>query len=546
MKFCIGVDFDNTIACYDQVFFSLARTLHVLDESVEPSKARVKERVLSRPDGDLIWQKMQGQAYGRYMYLASVFPGFIEFLYLSRIKGHSVFVVSHKSEYGHFDEDRVPLRDSAMNWMRVHGLVGTTALSLNEDEVFFEQTRELKVNRIRELGCTHFIDDLQDVFVEPSFPAGTGKVLFDPQRMATSDHAGHMASSWREITRSLLGEWSDAEVCQVVRARFPGLKVQQAELKKGRGNSRIYRLTGSDGEKYALKVYPDRQLDGRQRLQTEFSACRSLKASGFPVTNALVEDENLGWAVYEWVSGTPIQSEDKDFVDEAARFVEGLLIESRSSKGAGEFSEASEACLSGAEIVRQIRARLGQLMQVESAELFHFLNKEFLPALEDSVQLAREHAGDVFDRSLPRELQLLSPSDFGAHNAIRNSAGRTVFIDLEYFGWDDPVKLVCDFYWHPGMNLREELKERWIQCSKMVFRKDSSFEARLAAYLPLFALRWCLILLNEFLPCRLAHRIHADSQNSSDKITILSTQLKKSRNLLMQVIKESQNYGSAL
>jgi len=546
MTLRIGVDFDNTIACYDQVFVDVARTLRMLDGSVESSKAQVKESLLSRPDGDLAWQKLQGQVYGKYMHLASVFHGFIEFLCLARLKGHSVFVVSHKSEYGHFDDDMVPLRDAAINWMRANGLVGSKAFSLTENEVFFEPNRELKIERIRELECACFIDDLQDIFEEPAFPVETGKVLFNPRRAATSDHAGHVACSWREITQHLLGQWADTEVCQVVQARFPELKVRQAELKKGRGNSRIYRLTGSDGGEYALKVYPDRQLDHRLRLQNEFSACQCLNTAGFPVTQPLAKDENLNWAAYAWVSGAPIQSPDDEFIDESAGFVERLLAESRSSKDFGEFGEASEACLSGAEIVRQIHERIGRLVHVDSEALVHFLNGELLPALELSIRAARTHAGQLFDVSLPRTLQLLSPSDFGMHNAIRNGSGRTVFIDLEYFGWDDPAKLVCDFYWHPGMNLSSALKEKWLQRSKTIFRGDSSFETRVTAYLPLFALRWCLILLNEFLPHRRAHRIHADDQHTNDADGILSRQLDKSRSLLAQVNREVAHHGSTL
>ena len=32
--------------------------------------------------------------------------------------------------------------------------------------------------RIRALGCTHFIDDLEEVFLEPSFPSDVHKILF--------------------------------------------------------------------------------------------------------------------------------------------------------------------------------------------------------------------------------------------------------------------------------------------------------------------------------------------------------------------------------
>ena len=47
----------------------------------------------------------------------------------------------------------------------------------------------------------------------------------------------------------------------------------------------------------------------------------------------------------------------------------------------------------------------------------------------------------------------LSPSDFGLHNALRTKDGQLRFIDFEYFGWDDPVKLVSDTAIQPGSSL---------------------------------------------------------------------------------------------
>src|SRR6185503_11886129 len=40
----------------------------------------------------------------------------------------------------------------------------------------------------------------------------------------------------------------------------------------------------------------------------------------------------------------------------------------------------------------------------------------------------------------------LSPSDFGYHNAVLADDETVRFFDFEYAGWDDPAKLVCDFF----------------------------------------------------------------------------------------------------
>jgi len=49
----------------------------------------------------------------------------------------------------------------------------------------------------------------------------------------------------------------------------------------------------------------------------------------------------------------------------------------------------------------------------------------------------------------------LSPSDFGFHNCIE-SKDRLIFIDFEYSGIDNPLKLILDFIYQPDFHITEE------------------------------------------------------------------------------------------
>ena len=60
-------------------------------------------------------------------------------------------------------------------------------------------------------------------------------------------------------------------------------------------------------------------------------------------------------------------------------------------------------------------------------------------------------------------MQVFSPSDFGFHNTILEDDGDLKFLDFEYFGRDDPAKLMADFIWHPGMNLNNSQKTQWLK-----------------------------------------------------------------------------------
>jgi hypothetical protein len=59
------------------------------------------------------------------------------------------------------------------------------------------------------------------------------------------------------------------------------------------------------------------------------------------------------------------------------------------------------------------------------------------------------------------------------------------------------------------MRLSDSLKRRFVAAALVIYGADPTFARRSSLLYPLFAVRWCLILLNEFLPERWAHRVHA-------------------------------------
>ena len=191
----IGIDFDNTIAGYDGVFVKAAEAEGLLSGSTATSKAEVREALRMRPGGEQDWMRLQGRVYGAHMKDAELIGGVEGFLMRCRSKGIPVRIVSHKTEFGHFDPDHMNLREVARDWMGRKGFFDPNGFGLSPGDVFFEATREEKVARIGALGCTHFIDDLEEVFREPGFPAQTKQYLFAPG-------AGN---SWDEIADDILG-----------------------------------------------------------------------------------------------------------------------------------------------------------------------------------------------------------------------------------------------------------------------------------------------------------------------------------------------------
>ena len=541
----IGVDFDNTIACYDLVFLKVAQSMGYLQEHSTLNKSQVKNTISKLDGGDLLWQKIQGQVYGKYMHQATVYAGFIEFLCIAKLRGDEVYIVSHKSEYGHFDESKTNLRQVSKLWINKN--VSRAACEyqcIDINQIYFESTRGEKLNRIDQLECDIFIDDLQEVFDDVNFPSKTEKILFsDLTSMNVSKNVKHL-NTWRKIIKYIYVGLRADEIKSITQVYFPSLIVEKVVLKKGRGNSQIYQLWGADEKKYALKIYPDAQLDNRPRLATEIYVSNTLANAGFPVPKAVESSFGLNWGVYEWIDGEVITGSQEDFIEQSFFFIKKLQCDELRHQFL-DAPLASEACLSGEELIGQIKKRLNRLLIIPDSRLQRFLNLEFLPIFNSVAINVELTLCEDFFKLLPIQLQVLSPSDFGSHNALVDYKNKYHYYDFEYFGWDDPVKLVSDFFWHPGMDLTESAKIKWLALTEEFFAKDLSYKTRLKFYLPLFGLRWCLIILNEFMPERLLSRVHANSITDSTCDVALNTQLEKSKKMLQEIVM-MVGYGSKI
>ena len=199
----IGIDFDNTIIAYDDVFCIAAKACGLIHPEFSGSKQAVRDAIRLLPDGELAWQRLQGQVYGKGIGGAKMVVGVESFLRRCRAEGCAVVVVSHKTEYGHFDIDRVNLRKAALDWMAGQELLGGD-YGIALANVYFESTRADKLARIATLSLTHFIDDLEEVLGDPDFSPNVERILFaDGAQPASPSYIS--CSTWRDIELQVFG-----------------------------------------------------------------------------------------------------------------------------------------------------------------------------------------------------------------------------------------------------------------------------------------------------------------------------------------------------
>lgn len=248
------------------------------------------------------------------------------------------------------------------------------------------------------------------------------------------------------------------------------------------GNSTVVRLEW-DERLVAVKDYNAR-ADAATRLRREWEGLRLLHSLGLQITpEPLGADFALGFGVQEWVAGTmPV-------MDAATVSAMGSALRLLHDVSGGLAANGSEQ--RAADSIREVSDMRAQVNQ-------RWLTLEGLglPGLADllnGLAAALEVVG-----ALPGEagqwVPTLSPSDFGPHNMLHDKASNGWrLIDLEFFGWDDAHKLVCDTLLHPLIRWEEGLAGLFLASAVDTYGLNPG---RLMALYPWCSLKWATIVAN--------------------------------------------------
>jgi hypothetical protein len=196
----LGTDFDNTIVDYGHLFPQVAASQGIDAVGGQWHKRTLRRHLRSLPDGEIRWQKIQAEVYGTRMPGALLIDGFTAVVKRCQQHRIPVYIVSHKTRFAAQDPT-LDLRAGALTWMQNRGFFDAEGLGLTPDQVFFEETRAEKLAQVRLLGCSHFVDDLEEVLQDPGFPSATTGIWFSHEQ--ASGRGMLQAATWADIERLL-------------------------------------------------------------------------------------------------------------------------------------------------------------------------------------------------------------------------------------------------------------------------------------------------------------------------------------------------------
>tara|TARA_B110000008_G_scaffold263845_2_gene287593 strand:+ start:10500 stop:11516 length:1017 start_codon:yes stop_codon:yes gene_type:complete len=294
-------------------------------------------------------------------------------------------------------------------------------------------------------------------------------------------------------------------------------------------NNRSYCLCTRAGHEYFLKVYFKHPKDTRERLMHEWAFLRYAKKTGIKnVADPIWMDENLNVGVYTFLKGDKITSDDIDDVkiQSAMDFVL-RLNQSEMFAEAKSLPNASDACFTPNDHIRLLKTRLSMLNDLPAgAEVFDravdFVNEKLLPKADFYIFKAQNYFSATLDDVF---CEVISPSDFGYHNSMFSKGGDIFYFDFEYAGRDGIEKLICDFFCQPRFPVSNTYLRQFCVGLESLCTDGESVYQRVEVLYPLVALKWCCIVLNEFLPVSMARRHFSDSEVAIENQLLRQLQL---------------------
>ena len=200
----IGLDFDNTIVCYNEAIALLAEELFELPADVPLTKLGLRN-FLRAAAREPEWTAFQGELYGPGMRYAEPFDGAIDTMQQLSAEGHDLVIISHRSRRPYAGEPH-DLHAAARGWvadrLQSAGLFGAAG---DEAHLLFLETRDQKLSMISQLTCDIFLDDLPEVLTAPGFPESTEAILFDPTAAPTAGDQSNIAviTAWAQLPLQL-------------------------------------------------------------------------------------------------------------------------------------------------------------------------------------------------------------------------------------------------------------------------------------------------------------------------------------------------------
>ena len=133
--------------------------------------------------------------------------GFLDFFQFTSRKSIEIRIISHKSRFS-ASKATYDLHKAVRVWFEQNADIfqNHPCFKVSKD-IYLEPDLVSKVQRIQELSCDYFIDDLEEVLTDKHFPFRTQRILYAPRNsyfqetLQDKNNAVLQISHWKHIQK---------------------------------------------------------------------------------------------------------------------------------------------------------------------------------------------------------------------------------------------------------------------------------------------------------------------------------------------------------
>lgn len=293
-----------------------------------------------------------------------------------------------------------------------------------------------------------------------------------------------------------------------------------SRIRYGRNNKII--LAKAVGQKYIIKYYSKRNIQTYLREKFFLTFFEKEKIKNVP---KYLFSLNKNISVISFVKGKKIFKINNSKILHACKFVSKL--NEIDQKSLINIPKASDSCFSYMDHINLVEKKINRLKPIiyqkyKNKKIYYYLNNKIIPRFNFEKKFLIQNYSKLFKKKIGQNETIISPSDFGFHNMLIGK--KCSFLDFEYAGIDDAAKLICDFICQPDLQLNKKQINFFIQNFKINKKNSYQIKERASILLDMHRIKWCCVMLNDYLPGYKKNRLLAGFYNKS----VLNKQLTKS------------------
>ena len=265
-------------------------------------------------------------------------------------------------------------------------------------------------------------------------------------------------------------------------------------------NSCTYLLNIKKNKKYILKKYK-RENKLKRFNREKFFIDNLTKRNVKNIPKIIYSNKNAKYIILDYIDGCQIKSFFLKNLLDSAKFINKINSPPNNRIKKYKF-KAIDACFTVNNHISLIENKIKKIKTIKCSDknlqlkLKSFIWNKVIPAWNYQKRKIKLAYKNKLNKNIPNEEILLSPSDFGFRNMLKKK-NQIYFLDFEYAGIDDGVKLVCDFFLQPDVHVPKKYINLFINKS---FNKKThiNYKKRLETVFLSHAIKWCCIILNIF------------------------------------------------